>query len=91
MRILIIEDERKIAEFIRRGLKEENYAADTALTVPEGLRLAFENPYDLLILDLMLPGLDGLSLCAKLREDGFSKPILMLTAKDRVEDKVKGL
>ena len=88
---MIIEDEKKIAGFIKRGLKEENYAADTALTGPEGLRLALENPYDLLILDLMLPGLDGLSLCAKLREDGFSKPILMLTAKDRVEDKVKGL
>ena len=91
MRILIIEDEKKIAEFIRRGLKEENYAADKALTGPEGLQLALENPYDLLILDLMLPGLDGLSLCARLREEGFLKPILMLTAKDRVEDKVKGL
>lgn len=91
MRILIVEDEKKIAEFIKRGLKEENYAADVALTGPEGERLAEENPYDLLILDVMLPGVDGVTLTSRLRSRGFAGPILMLTAKDRVEDKVKGL
>ncbi len=91
MRILIAEDEKKIAEFIRRGLKEEGYAADLAHTGPDALRLAEENPYDLLMLDIMLPGLDGLAVCASLRRSGFAAPILMLTAKDRVEDKVKGL
>ena len=91
MRILIVEDEKKIAEFIKRGLKEENYAVDAAFDGLEGLRLAEENPYDLLILDVMLPGMDGLTLCAKLRAGGFTAPIMMLTAKDLVEDKVKGL
>ena len=91
MRILIVEDEKKIAEFIKRGLKEEDYAADVALTGLEGARLAAENPYDLIILDIMLPGIDGLTLCAQLRKDNCAAPIIMLTAKDRVEDKVKGL
>lgn len=91
MRILIAEDEKKIAEFIKRGLKEEGYAADLAHNGPDALSLAEENPYDLLLLDVMLPGLDGVAVCAKLRENGFVSPILMLTAKDRVEDKVKGL
>ena len=91
MRVLIAEDEKKIADFIKRGLKEEGYAADTAGTCPEALTLAEENPYDLLLLDVMLPGLDGVTVCARLRASGFTAPILMLTAKDRVEDKVKGL
>jgi DNA-binding response OmpR family regulator len=91
MRILIAEDEKKIAEFIRRGLKEEGYAADLAHTGDAALRLAEETPYDLLLLDIMLPGLDGLAVCSRLRAGGFAAPILMLTAKDRVEDKVKGL
>ena len=91
MRILIAEDEKKIADFIRRGLKEEGYAADTANTGPDALRLAAENPYDLLLLDVMLPGLDGVEVCRRLRAEGLSAPIMMLTAKDRVEDKVKGL
>jgi DNA-binding response OmpR family regulator len=91
MRVLIAEDEKKIADFIKRGLKEEGYAADVAGTGPEALALAEENPYDLLLLDVMLPGLDGVAVCASLRASGFAAPILMLTAKDRVEDKVKGL
>ncbi len=91
MRILIAEDERKIAEFIRRGLKEEGYAADTAASGTDALRLAEENPYDLLLLDVMLPGLDGVEVCRRLRAGGYAAPILMLTARDRVEDKVKGL
>ncbi|MDD5209344.1 MAG: response regulator transcription factor [Elusimicrobiales bacterium] len=91
MRVLIAEDEKKIADFIRRGLKEEGYAADIASTGQEALTLAEENPYDLLLLDVMLPGLDGVAVCSRLRASGFAAPILMLTAKDRVEDKVKGL
>jgi DNA-binding response OmpR family regulator len=91
MRILVAEDEKKIAEFIRRGLKEEGYAADTAPDGEEALRLAAENPYDLALLDVMLPKLDGVEVCRRLRASGFAAPIMMLTAKDRVEDKVKGL
>ncbi len=91
MRILIAEDEKKIADFIKRGLKEEGYAADIAHTGTEALDLAEENPYDLLLLDVMLPGLDGVAVCSRLRASGFAGPILMLTAKDRVEDKVRGL
>lgn len=91
MRILIVEDEKKIAGFIKRGLKEENYAVDAAFDGPEGLRLAEENPYDLAILDVMLPGMDGVTLTSRLRAKGFAAPIMMLTAKDLVGDKVKGL
>ncbi|NLI10851.1 MAG: response regulator transcription factor [Elusimicrobia bacterium] len=91
MKILIIEDEKKIADFIKRGLSEENYAAYTAYSGDKGLDMALENNYDLIILDLMLPGIDGISLCRELRKNNFKNPILMLTAKDRVEDKVKGL
>ncbi|NLI10408.1 MAG: response regulator transcription factor, partial [Elusimicrobia bacterium] len=74
-----------------RGLSEENYAAYTAYSGDKGLDMALENNYDLIILDLMLPGMDGISLCRELRKNNFKNPILMLTAKDRVEDKVKGL
>ena len=92
MRILIIEDEKKIADFIKRGLKEEGYAADIAADGEEGHFLATTNEYDAIILDLMLPKLDGISVCKKLRqEDKDTTPILMLTAKDRVQDKVLGL
>ncbi len=91
MRILIAEDEKKIADFIRRGLKEEGYAADLAASGPKALELAAENDYDLLLLDLMLPGKDGFAVCSELRSAGFFAPILMLTAKDAVEDKVRGL
>lgn len=91
MKILIVEDEKKIAGFIKRGLTEENHVADTAFRGDDGLRMALESHYDLIILDLMLPGLDGISVCRELRQNNFKNPILMLTAKDRVEDKVKGL
>ena len=91
MRILLVEDEKKIASFIERGLKEQHYAVDVAYDGSKGLFLAQVNPYDLIILDLMLPGYDGLTICKKLRKDGSNTPILMLTAKDEVEDKVQGL
>jgi heavy metal response regulator len=91
MRILVIEDERKIASFIKRGLKEEGYTVDTAGDGEEGYQLAGENEYALIILDIMLPKKDGISLCRQLRSDGIESPVLMLTAKDAVQDKVRGL
>ncbi len=91
MRILVIEDEKKIADFIKRGLKEEGYAVDTALDGENGLFLAKTNDYDLILLDLMLPKIDGITVCKKLREDKIASPIIMLTAKDAVKDKVTGL
>ncbi len=91
MRILIVEDEAKIALFIKRGLKEEGHAVDTAADGEEGHFLASTNPYDLIILDVMLPKMDGLALCRQLRAEKLHAPVLMLTAKDSVQDKVAGL
>jgi len=91
MRILVVEDERKVAEFIRRGLEEDGYVVDVALDGDEGYFRASTNDYDLLLLDVMLPRLNGVDLCSKLRADKLEIPILMLTAKDGVMDKVKGL
>jgi len=91
MRILVIEDEKKIADFIKRGLKEEGYAADVAYDGENGHFLVKTNDYDLILLDLMLPKIDGLTLCRRLKEEGVTIPIIMLTAKDTVKDKVKGL
>jgi heavy metal response regulator len=91
MRILVIEDEKKVADFIKRGLKEEGYAVDVASDGEEGLFQAMEISYDLILLDLMLPKLDGINLCKKLRENHIQTPLIMLTAKDSVQDKVTGL
>jgi len=91
MRILVIEDEKKIASFIQRGLKEEHYAVDVAYDGEEGLFLAETNPYNLIVLDIMLPGKDGIFICRELRKKHVKTPILMLTARDAVEDKVSGL
>ena len=91
MRLLVVEDEKKIAAFIRRGLREEGYAVDTAADGEEGHFLATTNDYDLIVLDLMLPKMDGLSLCRKLRQGKASPPVIILTAKDDVKDKVAGL
>ncbi|HTY44848.1 MAG TPA: response regulator transcription factor [Patescibacteria group bacterium] len=91
MRILLVEDEKKIADFIKRGLKEEGYSVDVAADGQEGDFLAATETYDLLILDLMLPKVDGITLCKKLRHEKVPAPILMLTAKDTVKDKVRGL
>jgi len=91
VRVLVVEDESKIAGFIKRGLKEEGYSVDIASDGEEGYFLASTQDYDLIVLDLMLPKMDGLSLCRKLREGKIAVPILMLTAKDRVKDKVAGL
>ncbi len=91
MRILLIEDEDKIASFITRGLKEKKFAVDWARDGEEGLYLADINSYDLIILDLMLPKIDGLSVCRMLRERKNTTPILILSARDQVNDRVKGL
>jgi len=91
MRILLVEDEKKIAAFMKRGLKEEGYAIDVAGDGEEGHFLASTNEYDLIILDLMVPKMDGLTLCRKLRQENNETPILMVTAKDSVNDKVTGL
>ena len=91
MRILVIEDEKKVADFIKRGLKEEGYAVDVAYDGQEGSFMAATNEYDVLILDVMLPKIDGITLCKKLRQEKISIPILMLTAKDTIRDTVLGL
>ena len=91
MRILVVEDEVKIAQFVKRGLKEEGYAVDVAIDGEEGHFMLSSNEYDAIILDLMLPKIDGLTLCRTLRKEGNQTPIIMLTAKDTVKDKVKGL
>lgn len=91
MRILVIEDEKKITDFIKRGLKEEGYAVDVAYDGEAGRFLARTNEYDLVLLDLMLPKIDGITLCKELKKDGYPAPIIMLTAKDTVKDKVTGL
>ncbi|PLX98021.1 MAG: DNA-binding response regulator [Desulfuromonas sp.] len=91
MRILIVEDEKKVASFVKRGLEEEQYAVDVAYDGEEGLYMASNNPYDLLILDIMLPKKDGLTVVKELRAKDITTPILCLTAKDKVEDVVSGL
>lgn len=91
MRILIIEDEGKIAAFLKRGLKEEGYAVDVAADGEQGHFLASTEEYDLIILDLMLPEMDGISLCRKLRSEGNEVKILILSVRDKVKEKVLGL
>ena len=91
MRILVVEDEKKVSSFIKRGLEEEKFEVDVAADGEEGLKLALEKAYDLLVLDWMLPKRDGLSLLKELRDRRVSIPVLMLTAKDTVEDIVAGL
>jgi DNA-binding response OmpR family regulator len=91
MRVLIVEDERKVARLLRQGLEEEHYAVDTAADGQEGLRKARAAEYDLLIVDVMLPGISGIDLTKSYRAAGGGAPILMLTAKTATDDKVAGL
>jgi heavy metal response regulator len=91
MRILVVEDEKKVARFIQQALEEERYTVDVAFDGEEGERLALEQPYDLLVLDVMLPKKSGVELTRTHRAAGRSTPILMLTAKTAVEDRVEGL
>lgn len=91
MRILLIEDHEKVARFIIQGLREEGYAVDYALTGLEGESMATVGEYDLIILDVMLPGKNGFEVTAALRAKQIQSPVLMLTAKAQVEDRVRGL
>ncbi len=91
MRILVVEDEHKIAQALKRGLEQEHYAVDVAFNGDDGLASARAETYDLIVLDRMLPGKDGIAICRELRKDGNHAPILMLTAKDQVRDRVEGL
>lgn len=91
MRILLVEDEKNVAAFIRKGLEEEYYTVDVAEDGDEGFLVATSNEYDLMVLDIMLPGINGIELCKRLRDKGIKAPILMLTAIDSVNSKVEGL
>ena len=91
MHILIVEDERKLAALLRRVLIEERHTIDLAYDGAAGLDLSLSDTYDAMILDLMLPGLDGIELCRQVRAQRIATPILMLTARKAVEDRVKGL
>ncbi len=91
MKILVVEDEHKIANALRDGLEQESFAVDVCYTGDEGLNAATYDEHDLIILDVMLPGISGLEICKKLRAGGNHTPILMLTAKDQTRDVVNGL
>ena len=91
MHILVVEDEQKLAALLRRVLMEERHVVDVANDGPSGLTLAATDTYDLVILDLMLPGMDGLEICRRLRTSNIRVPILMLTARGAIEDRVSGL
>ena len=91
MRILIVEDDKKIASFVSKGLREAGFAVDVATDGVDGLHLGLTEPYDAAVVDIMLPGLDGLSLIERLREKKISTPVIILSAKRSVDDRVKGL
>ncbi len=91
MKILIVEDDVKISLFLTKGLEEESYTVDSCFDGEEAFYLIQTNIYDLIILDLMIPNIDGVTLCKKLREIGNNTPIIMLSAKSSIEDKVTGL
>lgn len=91
MRIIVVEDEKKIADSLKKGLEQETFAVDVAYDGEYGYDLASTENYDLIILDLMLPGIDGLEICKRLREHNNQSPILMLTARGKIDDKVTGL
>lgn len=91
MRLLLVEDDTRIARFVAKGLREQSYAVDVAASGEEALYQAAINTYDLLILDVMIPAPDGFAVCRELRKSGQRMPILMLTARDAVEDRISGL
>ncbi len=91
MKILVIEDEKRVAKYIKKGLEINANIIDLALDGEEGLDLASDGNYELIILDRMLPKIDGLEVCKKLRDTGIDTPILMLTAKNEVDDRIDGL
>ena len=91
MRILLIEDEKNLANIIKKGLQEEGYSVDVAYDGEEGLYMAENLPADVIVLDIMLPKLDGLAILKTIRKKGIKTPVILLTAKDAVLDKIKGL
>jgi two-component system OmpR family response regulator len=91
LRVLVVEDEIKMASLIRRGLRSEGLAADVAIKGEDALWMAASTTYDAIVLDVMLPGIDGFETCRRLRESGIWSPVLMLTARDAIEDRVAGL
>jgi len=91
MKILVVEDEERVAQFIQKGLKEEGHAVDVSYDGEDGGFLAEVNDYDLILLDVMLPKKNGISVCREIRARGVVTPVLMLTARDSVEDRVRGL
>jgi two-component system OmpR family response regulator len=91
VRVLVVEDEVKMASLIRRGMREEGLAADVAVKGEDALWMAQATGYDAIVLDVMLPGIDGFETCRQLRVEGVWAPVLMLTARDAVEDRVAGL
>ena len=91
MRILVVEDEKKVASFIKKGLEEEYYSVDTVFDGKEGFRLALNEEYDLIILDVMLPYKDGFTILKELRSNNVQTPVLFLTAKSSLTDKIEGL
>src|ERR1022692_3773890 len=91
MRVLVVEDEQRMSNLLQRSLEEEGYAVDVANDGPSGLWMAKEFPYGAIVLDVMLPGFDGFELCRKLRDAEIWTPVLMLTARDEIGDRVRGL
>ena len=91
MKILIVEDDIKISAFLQKGLEEENYSIDCSYDGEDALYLVQNNTYDLILLDIMIPSINGVELCKKIREENISYPIIMLTAKSSIEEKVLGL
>jgi two-component system OmpR family response regulator len=91
VRVLVVEDELRMAALLKRGLEEDGYAVDVASTGPDAVWQAGEFDYDTVLLDLMLPGMDGVEVCRRMRSAGRWMPVLMLTARDAVEDRVRGL
>lgn len=91
MRVLLVEDDARIARFVAKGLREQSYAVDVATNGADALYQAEINCYDLIIMDVMIPGMDGFAVCRKIREAGIRTPLLMLTARDAVDDRITGL
>ena len=91
MKILIVEDEKKVSDFVRKGLQEEGYVVDSVYSGEDGLRMAADDVYDLVILDIYLPKMDGLTVLKRLREKKIGTPVLLLTVRATIEDKVLGL
>ena len=91
MRILVVEDQERFLSFVRKGLEEQGMAVDTANNGDDGYALASSTPYDLAVLDIMLPGRDGLSILRELRSEGNAVPVILLTARSSLEDRLEGL